>query len=64
MTGRKNQGPDLVRDAELRRLALQIVIQLPADTAEARRVLRYTEEIVSAWLNGSPRPCPPLKLVD
>jgi hypothetical protein len=48
-------------DLRLRREALQICLQLPADRREALRVLRYAEDLISGFLAGEedgglPRP--------
>lgn len=53
-------------DARLRRDALQITLQLPADSVEALIVLEYAEELVRGFLFGAPPrppPPPPLRLV-
>jgi hypothetical protein len=38
------------RDAELKRLALQLAAQLPEDTQEALDALSHTETLVRAFL--------------
>lgn len=52
---------DAGKDARLRRDALQIVLQLPADNAEALVVLKYAEQLVRGFLGDEARP--PLRLV-
>jgi len=49
----KTRNPD--REAALRRLALQIAIQLPESPDEAVRVLDYAKTIVGLFLGG-PKP--------
>lgn len=54
-------------DLRLRRDALQIAVQLPADKKEALIVLKYAEQLVCGFLSGQsddPPPArPPLRLV-
>lgn len=50
---RRAIGPK--RDSELKRLALQLAVQLPEDPAEGERVVRYMETLVRAFL-VEPRP--------
>ncbi len=45
--------PRLAYQIELRRLAMQLALQLPHDPAEARLILRYLQELVS-WLAEPP----------
>jgi hypothetical protein len=45
--------------ARLRREALQIVMQLPSDEAEALQVLSYADELVRGFLAGKPYEKPP-----
>lgn len=42
-------------EAALKRIAMQIVIQLPEDTGEAIDVLKYAESLVRSYLE-EPRP--------
>lgn len=46
-------------DLRLRRDALQIVLQLPFDQAEALQVLKYAEELVRGFLAGPESEPPP-----
>lgn len=53
---------------ELRRLALQLSVQLPSDQADALYVLRQAERLVTGFLArdddpGPPTPPTPLKIV-
>lgn len=58
---------DGIDDLRLRREALQIALQLPADMAEALMVLKYADELVRGFLAGGvdPPPArpPPLRVV-
>lgn len=41
------------REAQLRRLAVELAVQLPTEVPEALRVLGYTETIVRSFLADS-----------
>lgn len=45
---RRSIGPK--RDSELKRLALQLTVQLPEDPKEGERVVRHMETLVRAFL--------------
>lgn len=49
--GGKGKTPiDVDRDAALRRLALQMAVQLPDDPKEAERVLAYLRALLGTFL--------------
>jgi hypothetical protein len=47
-------GDDPARDRALRRLAMQIVVQLPDERREAMTVLRFAGQLISEFLEGDP----------
>ena len=51
-------GSELMDEAGLRRHAIQIAAQLPDNPEDARRVLRYTRELVDRFLDPKPLSLP------
>src|SRR5688500_18281815 len=53
--GRMLEGARMASDHWLRRLAVQVVAQLPANPDEASQVLRYAQDVVDNFMRlGSP----------
>jgi hypothetical protein len=53
LDGRKSRQPQ--REAELRRLALQLAVQLPEDTQEALDTIEHLRALVRSFM-GEPVP--------
>lgn len=47
-------GDDPGRDRALKRLAMQIVVQLPDERHEAMAVLRFAGQLVTDFVDGDP----------
>jgi len=54
---------DNAHEKQLRRLAVQLAAQLPADPADALAVLRHCETLITTFLAGNDSPPPLLRLI-